>query len=260
MMKKLIALGTMFALVAAVAVGCQQATTGTEDQNDNNPVVQGIYENGTHAAELDADERGWKAAVEIVVENGNIISVDFDEYNEEGARKSEDEAYAERMEPAAGITPAAAYEFLQESLLDTQDITTIDAATGATSSTEKFQKVVKMALGLEIAQEGLTDGVFTAETEADERGWKAVLEITVENGQIVAVDFDEVNEEDARKSEDEAYAERMSAATDITPAEAYEALEQALLDNQDIEAVETVTGATSSTEKFQKLVKEALGL
>ncbi len=43
------------------------------------------------------------------------------------------------------------------------------------------------------------DGNFTAESEADERGWKSVIEIEVEDGKIVEVDYDEINEEGQKK-------------------------------------------------------------
>lgn len=102
------------------------------------------------------------------------------------------------------------------------------------------------------------DGTFNVELEADERGWKPILEITVENGKITEVNYDEVNEEGVLKSTDEEYAESMKGVSGVSPAEAYELLEKDLIDKQDVDKVDMVSGATTSSENFKELVNEAL--
>jgi len=104
----------------------------------------------------------------------------------------------------------------------------------------------------------LTDGTFNAEAEPDERGWKGQIDITVENGEISLVEYDEVNEEGKFKSEDEEYAKSMSAASGVTPEEAYQQLEDDLMEVQDVEQVEVVAGATTSSDMFKELANEAL--
>lgn len=104
----------------------------------------------------------------------------------------------------------------------------------------------------------LTDGTFNAEGEEDERGWKGQIDITVADGKISTVEYDEVNAEGKLKSEDEEYAKNMSAASGVTPAEAYKQLEDSLLEVQEVDKVEVVTGATTSSDMFKKLANEAL--
>jgi len=103
-----------------------------------------------------------------------------------------------------------------------------------------------------------TDGTFNAEGEADERGWTPTIEITVNSGRITKVNYDEVNAEGKKKSEDVEYGKNMKNASGVTPAEAYEQLETSLIDTQDPDSVEMVSGATTSSESFKELANEAL--
>lgn len=120
----------------------------------------------------------------------------------------------------------------------------------------------------EVAKEATTEqttteaapGTLKAEGEADERGWKAVVELTVaEDNKITAVDFDYVNGDGAKKSEDEEYNKKMSEVTGITAADAMTQLEAKLVETQDIEKVDTVAGATGTTDDFKAMVTKALG-
>lgn len=108
------------------------------------------------------------------------------------------------------------------------------------------------------AEAKFTDGDFTAESDIDENGWKGVIEISVKDGVITTVNYDEVNEEGGLKSEDTEYSELMKSISNISPAEAYEVLEASLVDTQDVDKVEAVSGATGSAELFKELAKKAL--
>lgn len=106
----------------------------------------------------------------------------------------------------------------------------------------------------------LKDGTYTAVGLAS-RGWVPQVDITVEGGKIVAVTYNEYHQEDNRgKKTDEAYntswKERYPEA-DL--AKAIDTLEAALLAKQDINAVDTVSGATGASNNFKNLTKKALG-
>ncbi|MGI6575089.1 MAG: FMN-binding protein [bacterium] len=102
------------------------------------------------------------------------------------------------------------------------------------------------------------DGTYTGETEFDDRGWKGVVEIVVTGGEIVEVDYDEVDKEGNAKSEDEKYNENWEAQAGISAGEAYPAYEEELIEKQHIEGVDVITGATGTHEKFTEAVKNAL--
>lgn len=131
-MKKFLVLGLVLTLVLTIAVGCSSN--------------EAKYEDGTYTAESQPDDRGWKGVIEIVVENGEITSVDYDEMNQEGSRKSEDEEYAASMKGVSGVSPSEAYEQLEDALISRQDVDEVDLVSGATSSAEMFKTLAKEAL------------------------------------------------------------------------------------------------------------------
>lgn len=102
------------------------------------------------------------------------------------------------------------------------------------------------------------DGTYKAEYDGfDNRGWKPQLEITVKNGHVKTAVFDYISTSGNLKSEDAGYAERMEARSGTTPAKAKAALEAALIDTQEA-GVDTVAGATHTTEGFNELAEAIL--
>lgn len=99
----------------------------------------------------------------------------------------------------------------------------------------------------------LKDGTYTlVEKNFDTRGWKTEFSITVVDGKITESAYENVNEAGAKKSEDAAYQENMAAKVGIGPADYFPDLNNQLVEKQDPEAVEVVTGATGSTDTFKK--------
>ena len=120
--------------------------TPAQDQPPADPLPAGAF-NVIRGAD-DADERGWRAEIVIALDGEDIVSVDYDEYDETGQRKSMAEAYAERwMEQVPGMHPARAYKQLETQLIDTNSPDEIDAISGATGSSQRFIAVAEQALG-----------------------------------------------------------------------------------------------------------------
>lgn len=103
-----------------------------------------------------------------------------------------------------------------------------------------------------------SDGIYEEEDNYDERGWKAKLKIEVVEGKISLVDYEEVNEDGDKKSEDKEYGKIMEETSGVSPEIAYELLESDYIEKQDIKKIDIVTGATSSSERFFKLAKKAI--
>ena len=76
--------------------------------------------------------------------------------------------------------------------------------------------------------------------------------ITVVDGKITESTFDNVNEAGVKKSEDAEYQANMAEKVGVGPADYFPQLNNQLIETQDPEAVEVVTGATSSTDTFKK--------
>lgn len=127
-------------------------------------------------------------------------------------------------------------------------ISLVVAGCGGTDATE--ETVEESAGDVEVLR--------AEESEFNERGHKAVIEITRENGQIIAVDYNEIYEEGGSKKEDEEYNANMEAASGTAFVDGVAALEAALIETQDPAEVDVVSGATSSSGKFVELAIEAL--
>lgn len=97
----------------------------------------------------------------------------------------------------------------------------------------------------------LTDGTYRAEYDKeDSHGWKAFVEVTVEGGQMTAVNFDYINADGAFKSEDAGYNTQMKDIIGISPAEFKVALADSLIATQNPAKIDAVTGATISSDEF----------
>lgn len=104
----------------------------------------------------------------------------------------------------------------------------------------------------------LKDGTYTGESDYDERGWKVVHTIKVKDGKIASSDFGYENEEGTRKADDEEYNTNMKAKSGVSSAEATKQLNAQLVETQDVDSVEVVSGATHTSSNFTASTKALL--
>lgn len=108
------------------------------------------------------------------------------------------------------------------------------------------------------AVDGFKDGVYKAtQDKADQYGWKGFVEVTIKDGKIATVIFDYDNN-GALKSKDEAYKAQMEPVSKTYPEKAFAELQAALVEKQDVAAVNAVAGATMSSNDFKALAVLAL--
>lgn len=106
---------------------------------------------------------------------------------------------------------------------------------------------------------GMKDGTYKSEFDSfDNHGWKGQVEITVADGKITDSKFDYVNEAGDLKSKDAEYQEKMKKVSGIGPVEFSAQYAKALVEKQDPEAVDVITGATTSGDDFKALAKAAI--
>ena len=107
----------------------------------------------------------------------------------------------------------------------------------------------------------LKDGTYKLVSEADKRGWHVEFTIVVEGGKIKSSDYDNLNKDGKRKSEDEAYEKQMKDKVKVGPAEYFKAYNVGLVDKQNPSDVEAVAGATNAHTSFveyaNKLIEAA---
>jgi major membrane immunogen (membrane-anchored lipoprotein) len=110
----------------------------------------------------------------------------------------------------------------------------------------------------QIPMNEIEDGTYTGETEPDDEGWRGVVEIVVDGGEIKRVMYEEYDEGDNPKSASVDYNAMWKADAGINAEEAFPQYEEDLIEKQNIEEVDVITGATKTHEKFTQAVKNAL--
>ncbi|WP_409525557.1 cytochrome b5 domain-containing protein [Nitrincola sp. MINF-07-Sa-05] len=230
---------------------------------------------GSYYAESEPSSRGLNAILEMTVKNGQIIGIYFDEIrrNESSSveyRKSADLEYADRWRQVSGVSQLSAFPALEAQLMQSGSLAEVDAITGATSAYNAFSALASELMGEQQAvaiarvdNQGYRDGSYYAESEPDSRGWRALVEITIVNGRIASVYYDEIQRDDegvfqARKSDDLNYADRWRRVSQISHLSAFEGYENQLMLTGSIDNVDALTGATSAFESFRRLVHKAL--
>ena len=265
-MKRLLTI-LLIGIMAFSVSGCGNKNT-EEDNNKNDDTDKASYQDGVYHAEYDRkDARNWIPYVDITIKDNKISKAYYDYTNDAGDIRTNDENYTKNYSDANdGMTPREAFDKLGSQLVDKQDIQKVDAVSGATHSSRNFTELATAAL--QNAVKGDTtpakiklydDGVYKVEGDAfDEYGWKPFLELTIKDDQITNVVYDAKNEAGKLKTADAEYKKNMEAKTGTYPEKYSKELVQQLLDKQVISQVDTITGATQSSDKFTALVEYAL--
>ena len=104
----------------------------------------------------------------------------------------------------------------------------------------------------------LQDGYYTAQASEFNHGWKEYITIMVKGGSIVAVEYNAENASGFIKSWDNAYMQTMLHSNGTYPNEYTRYYAGQLLEDQNEDEIDALTGATSSYTSFQKLSKAVL--
>lgn len=129
-----------------------------------------------------------------------------------------------------------------------------------------MKKAITFGLSVVLAASMLTgctsskdmkDGTYKAiYSTPDSHNWTDFVEVTVKDSRITAVVFDAVNKDGALKSQDPDYEKAMKAAGYETwPADYAPKLASSLVEKQKADEVDTIAGATTSSNDFKVLVK-----
>lgn len=267
-MKKILAVFLICMLAAVSAAGCGGKDKDDTKQSDKGDKTTASYQDGTYHAEFDrSDPRNWIPYVDVTVKDGKITKAYYDYTNEAGDKRTEDKNYTEAFSKANnGMTPRQAFDKLGQELIDSQDISKVDAVSGATHSSRNFTVLVPAALEKAVAGDTAKakvplykDGTYKVSADAfDDKGWKAFVEVTIKGDQITAVNFDYTDESGNLKTADAEYKAKQQAFNGTYPEKYTNELEQQLISKQVISKVDAVSGATTSSSNFNELVQYAL--
>ena len=102
----------------------------------------------------------------------------------------------------------------------------------------------------------MKDGTYRAEAkDYDSHGWKEYVVVTIKDGKYESVEFDAVDKDGKKKSEDQEYmAAYPSDKEYVKPDEYSKRLPEDLIKKQNIEDVDVIATATTSSQSFKKLV------
>ncbi len=99
----------------------------------------------------------------------------------------------------------------------------------------------------------MKDGFYTAEMSDYSFGWKEYLCILVKDGDIVYAEFNAKDPSGYIKSWDNAYMENMGTLSGTYPNEYTRYYVAELIESQNSEDIDTLTGATTSGSNFTRL-------
>lgn len=234
------------------------------------PAEKSPYKNGTYtAAWADPEADGFMEELTISIKNGVITVLTFDGNNATGGKKSEDGALREEME-AAVKTSGGVNTYPKKFYADIIDsfnraggkVEEMENVAGATRSTRSFRTLLTNLL----AENALTgeaktlslpryqDGSYTVTQPAfDENGYKEFLTLTVSSGKVTIENYDAKDKDGKLRSTD------TETKFPVAPQTLSEQLRGAYGEKKgDLSAIETVAGATRSSDSFKALTARAL--
>lgn len=104
---------------------------------------------------------------------------------------------------------------------------------------------------------GLKDGIYKGASPADDYGYRHEVVFEMKNGKMISVDYDEVHPGGHAKQHDQEYGKRM-LQSGTTPAVAYPKYEAQILERQDFNRIDAVSGASYSNYRFKLAVLYAI--
>ncbi len=104
----------------------------------------------------------------------------------------------------------------------------------------------------------LQDGYYTAQAAKYSHGWREFITIMVKDGSIVSVEYNAENASGFIKSWDNAYMQTMLHSNGTYPNEYTRYYAGQLLEEQGMENIDALTGASSSYGSFQQLAAAVL--
>jgi major membrane immunogen (membrane-anchored lipoprotein) len=241
----------------------EKKASGSSEPATSKLIAGAPLKDGTYSLkEKELDSHGWKATMTITVKEGKITKSDYNYVNKDGQLKSENAAYEKAMKAKSGIGPKEYIPQLNKALVASQDAQQVEVVSGATESSDHFINYAQQLI--QAAQKGdtspividanakLKDGVYKlAEKNLSPQGWKTFINLTVKEGKITKVDFNFKNKDGKLKTNDAAYEKAMKAKSGTGPKEYIPALSKALIDKQNAEEVDVVSGATHSSHSFR---------
>lgn len=146
-----IALTAVLSLGLAACGGNNNKANNSNGQSSSSSESQGEYKDGEYHAEAESfDEKtGYKATVDVKVENGKITSITWDGVDKDGNSKrklSEDGKYGMVANGKAQSEWHEQAKLVEDQVIGSQKLEKVDAITGVSINTDEFFNLIQEAL------------------------------------------------------------------------------------------------------------------
>ncbi|GAB6086610.1 FMN-binding protein [Alkaliphilus crotonatoxidans] len=261
-----------FKALVREALGKAMAAKAIEDEIValGGEVVDASYRDGKYVIIGLTASNGWTPQVDLVVEDGKIVSVVYNSYNEAGEGKRENGAgyLTNWTNRYPDVDPVAIIAEREAQLVKTQDPNMVDVATGATGWGTDLKLLTAGALNqakradIEVTEDS-TIYVFHGEPTASSAYYVQFLALA-EGGKIVDADYVEYQTgSPLAKPHNPSYLERWAGRTpDVLQGRNQLDIKQGMIDkfleNKAIDEVDTKTGATNWGKGILQLAPKAV--
>ncbi len=121
---------------------------------------------------------------------------------------------------------------------------------------KKFQAICESS-GFRSLVSGLKNGIYKVATPDDDYGYRHEIVFEMKNGRMISVYYDEIHQDGHAKQHDQEYGKRMMKSG-TSPAIAYVSYENQMLEKQDFNKVDAVSGASYSLYRFRLAILYAI--
>lgn len=195
-----------------------------------------VYVDGSYTAYSAQDDRGNVGKITLTIAGDKITEA---KYVELMPKTKENYAYPTAIDAIATI---------QAKLIETGDISQVDAVAKATGTSGQLTDAVNDALKNAGSVGSYTDGTYTGYSAADDRGNVGYAVITVTGGKITDAKLADLQ---VKTKDNYQYQ---------TSLDAWATLEQNLVTSQDVARVDAVSQATGTSTLFKGAATAALEL
>ena len=280
--KGLIGLAVMCVFSGVVILSSNAVTDWMDKKSqaeiENNINIKEGLKDGVYKAEEAEFSDGYKGIVEMTVKNGAITELIWDMVDEEGNTKGQLSLEGKYLMTEDGPIWKEQSEALAKYVIEHQSIEGLttneegktDVVSGVSISINGFinlvEECLKQAKGEVQVKGNLTDGVYKAEEAEFSNGYKGVMEMTIKNGAITELIWDDVDEEGNKKSQLSLNGEYLMTEDGPIWKEQSEALAKYVIEHQSIEGLtvneegktDVVSGVSIGINGFINLVEECL--
>ena len=241
-------------------------------------LTDGVYE----AENADYDEKGYKDTMRLVISDGKVTELVWDNVDREGNSKAQASLDGEYVMTEEGLTWAEQAELLAEYVIREGDVKGLDmdeagktnAVAGVSISINGFLELAAELLeeagrstGGTAAVSGLNDGTYQAEgADFDEKGYKDTMKMVVTNGKITELVWDNLDQEGNSKAQASLKGEYVMTEDGLTWAEQAELLAAHVMKAGDVNGLkmdesgktDAIAGVSISINGFIDLAEEVL--